>query len=158
MEERFPGECWGTAADARPTMGEIGLNHFAFTSEPADGAGMPIWQKSSELTSTAKMQALAVSASPRRCRNQLSIFAVTRQSTMSRTLMGWNLRVSPPPAPARTCASATCRSPGRPRRVRKVWQPCTTCCFRCSTASKGEYRAFISTLHKVLNNIRKHEI
>src|SRR5215467_1137871 len=93
MEERFsstvlrPGR---ESNERRPTMGEIGLNHFA---PYLMNRLMARWNvnMSEELReydmTTAKMRALAVlSVSSPVTINELSVFAVTEQSTMSRTL------------------------------------------------------------------------
>src|SRR3954469_19152581 len=93
MKERFSGTVLRHLdnPDAkRPTMGEIGLNQFApylmnrvisrWNANLADEL------KALDIT-TAKMRALAIlSITPSTTINELSVFAVTEQSTMSRTL------------------------------------------------------------------------
>ena len=93
MERRFSGEVLRTSVDsshARPTLGEIGINQFApylmnrITARW--NADMHDALKTLDMTTT-EMRALAIlSLSSSVTINELSVYAVTEQSTMSRTL------------------------------------------------------------------------
>ncbi len=168
MEERFSGTVLRRKRDEnakRPTMGEIGLNHFA---PYLMNRLMARWNAnlSDELReydmTTAKMRALAVlSVSSSVTINELSIFAVTEQSTMSRTLdsleqQGYIRRQ--PRAEDMRIRDVSITEEGR-AAFEKVWPTMYDLFLQMfDGVDEAEYRTFISTLHKVLHNIRKHEI
>ncbi len=169
MPERFTGVVLRRNADgeplAAPSIGEIGLNHFApylmnriisrWNANLADEL------REHDLT-TAKMRTLAVlSVSSLLTINELSVFAVIEQSTMSRTLdsleeQGY-VRRTPRPEDMRI-RDVSITEEGR-NAFGKFWP---TMYGSLLTMFDGideeEYRVFTGTLHKILVNIRKHEI
>lgn len=149
----------------RPTMGEIGLNNFApylmnrvisrWNANLADDL------KSLEMT-TAKMRALAIlSITPSVTINELSVFAVTEQSTMSRTLdsledQGY-IRRQPRPDDMRV-RDVTITEDGR-AAFEKIWPTMYDDFLKMFQGiDEEEYKTFVAVLHRVLQNIRKHEI
>jgi MarR family transcriptional regulator for hemolysin len=149
--------------DARPSLGQIGLQQFApylinsvslsWTTQLAAVV------KRHDLTTT-KLRALAILsiASPVTI-NELSLYALTEQSTMSRTLdaleeQGFILR----------------RARAEDLRVRDVhiteagravfaqaWPDMYDLLLKVFEGVDGEeYAAFTATLHKLIANIRKH--
>ena len=168
MAERFSGTLLRRKEDGyetRPTMGEIGLNHFApylmNRLMARWNANMSDELKTHDIT-TAKMRALAVlSVSSSVTINELSVFAVTEQSTMSRTLdsleeQGY-IRRQPRPEDMRI-RDVSITEEGRVA-FERIWPTMYDLFLQMfDGVEEAEYRAFISTLHKVLHNIRKHEI
>jgi len=168
MAERFSGTVLRRKQDGyetRPAMGEIGLNHFApylmnrITARW--NANMAEEVKEHDMT-TAKMRALAVLAvSTSVTINELSVFAVTEQSTMSRTLdaledQGY-IRRQPRPEDMRV-RDVSITEEGR-IAFEKIWPTMYDLFLQMFDGiEENEYRVFISTLHRVLHNIRKHEI
>jgi DNA-binding MarR family transcriptional regulator len=168
MTERFSGTVLRRRQDGyetRPAMGEIGLNNFA---PYLMNRLMARWNNNlaDELKdhdmSTAKMRALAVlSVSNSVTINELSVFAVTEQSTMSRTLdaleeQGYIRRQ--PRAEDMRIRDVSITEEGR-AAFEKIWPTMYDLFLQMfDGVEEAEYRAFISTLHKVLHNIRKHEI
>lgn len=168
MEERFSGTVLRRKEDGyetRPTMGEIGLNHFApylmnrlmarWNANLADEL------KAQDIT-TAKMRTLAVlSVVSSVTINELSVFAVTEQSTMSRTLdsmeeQGYIRRQ--PRAEDMRIRDVSITEEGR-AAFERLWPTMYDLFLQMfDEVDEAEYRAFLSTLHKVLHNIRKHEI
>jgi DNA-binding MarR family transcriptional regulator len=168
MAERFAGTVLRRREDGfetRPGMGEIGINHFApylmnrimarWNSNMAEEL------KQHDIT-TAKMRALAVlSVSTSVTINELSVFAVTEQSTMSRTLdsleeQGYIRRQ--PRAEDMRIRDVSITEEGR-AAFEKIWPTMYDLFLQMfDGVDEDEYRAFLSTLHKVLHNIRKHEI
>jgi DNA-binding MarR family transcriptional regulator len=154
----------GPAGEALPTLGEIGLDHFApylinrissrYTND------MQEVLKSVEMT-TAMMRALAVlSLSPTKTISELSALAITEQSTMSRTLDGLEAqglvqRMSPPHDLRFREVSITSKGRAVFARVWPLMYEKYTAMFAGIDAA--EYAAFVATLHKVLNNVRRHE-
>jgi len=149
----------------RPTIGEIGLNHFApylMNRVMARwNANMAEKLKGHHMT-TAKMRALAVlSVSTSLTINELSVFAVTEQSTMSRTLdsleeQGY-IRRQLRPEDMRI-RDVTITEEGR-AAFEKFWPTMYDAFLRMfDGVDEEEYRAFIATLHKILVNIRNHDI
>src|SRR5580692_6872021 len=168
MTDRFSGIL--LRSDARdqelaPSLGEIGLNNFA---SYLMNRIMARWNtnvaeelKDFDMTTT-QMRALAVlSVSSSVTINELSVFAVTEQSTMSRTLdsleqQGY-IRRQPRPEDMRI-RDVSITEEGR-AAFEKVWPTMYDLFMQMfDGVEETEYRAFISTLHKVLQNIRKHEI
>jgi DNA-binding MarR family transcriptional regulator len=168
MKERFSGTVLRPLdnPDAkRPTMGEIGLNQFApylmnrvisrWNANLADDL------KALDIT-TAKMRALAIlSITPSATINELSVFAVTEQSTMSRTLdsleeQGFIRRQ--PRADDMRIRDVTITEEGR-AAFEQLW-PTMYDGFQkmFHGIEEDEYKAFIGVLHRVLHNIRKHDI
>ena len=168
MEERFSGVVLrrkDDGYDARPTLGEIGLNHFApyLMNRLMSRWNANMADELKELDiSTTKMRALAVlSVSTSVTINELSIFAVTEQSTMSRTLdsleaQGY-IRRQPRPEDMRI-RDVSITEEGR-GAFEKLWPTMYDLLLQMfDGVEEAEYRAFIGTLHKVLHNIRRHEI
>ena len=168
MADRFSGSVLRT--DARdeallPSLGEIGLNNFA---PYLMNRIMARWNTNvaEELRdfdmTTAQMRALAVlSVSTSVTINELSVFAVTEQSTMSRTLdtleeLGF-IRRQPRPDDMRV-RDVSITAKGR-AAFDKVWPKMYRGLLRMfDGVEEDEYRIFLGTLHKVLRNIRKHDI
>jgi DNA-binding MarR family transcriptional regulator len=168
MEERFSGTVLRRKEEgyeSRPTMGEIGLNHFApylmnrlmarWNANLAD-------ELKEQDISTAKMRTLAVlSVASSVTINELSVYAVTEQSTMSRTLdsleeQGYIRRQ--PRAEDMRIRDVSITQEGR-AAFEKLWPTMYDLFLQMfDGVDEIEYRAFLSTLHKVLHNIRKHEI
>jgi DNA-binding MarR family transcriptional regulator len=168
MKERFSGLVLRNLDDPnakRPTMGEIGLNQFApylmnrvvarWNANLADEL------KSLDMT-TAKMRTLAILAiTPSVTINELSVFAVTEQSTMSRTLdsledQGYIRRQ--PRADDMRIRDVTITEEGR-AAFEKLWPTMYDSLQQMFHGiDEAEYRQFISVLHRVLHNIRKHDI
>ncbi|UVC07950.1 MarR family transcriptional regulator [Rhizobium sp. TH2] len=168
MIERFSGTVLrpldGPEAK-RPTMGEIGLNNFApylmnrvisrWNANLADDL------KSLDMT-TAKMRALAIlSITPSVTINELSVFAVTEQSTMSRTLdsledQGY-IRRQPRPEDMRI-RDVTITEDGR-AAFEKIWPTMYDDFLKMFQGiEEEEYKTFVAVLHRVLQNIRLHDI
>ena len=168
MKERFSGIVLRSVEGAgvrRPTMGEIGLNNFApylmnrvvsrWNANLADDL------KALDIT-TAKMRTLAIlSITPSVTINELSVFAVTEQSTMSRTLdsleeQGY-IRRQPRSEDMRV-RDVTITEEGR-AAFEKLWPTMYDSLLQMFHGIKEEeYKAFISVLHRVMHNIRKHDI
>ena len=168
MIERFSGTVLrpldGPEAK-RPTMGEIGLNNFApylmnrvisrWNANLADDL------KSLDMT-TAKMRALAILAiTPSVTINELSVFAVTEQSTMSRTLDSLEdqgfIRRQPRPDDMRV-RDVTITEDGR-AAFEKIWPTMYDDFLKMFQGiEEEEYKTFVAVLHRVLQNIRKHDI
>ncbi|MDB5525077.1 MAG: MarR family transcriptional regulator [Rhizobium sp.] len=168
MKERFSGTVLRNVEGAdtkRPTMGEIGLNHFApylmnrvmsrWNANLADEL------KALDIT-TAKMRTLAIlSITPSVTINELSVFAVTEQSTMSRTLdsleeQGY-IRRQPRSGDMRV-RDVTITEEGR-AAFEKLWPTMYDSLLQMFHGiEEAEYRAFISVLHRIMHNIRKHDI
>jgi len=168
MTERFSGNVLrpldGPEAK-RPTMGEIGLNNFApylmnrvtarWNANLADDL------KALDMT-TAKMRALAIlSITPSVTINELSVFAVTEQSTMSRTLdsleeQGYIRRQ--PRADDMRVRDVTITESGR-AAFEKIWPTMYDSLLKMfHSIEEEEYKAFIAVVHRILHNIRKHDI
>lgn len=168
MKERFSGTVLRDLEGPdgkRPTMGEIGLNQFApylmnrvvarWNANLADEL------KALDMT-TAKMRTLAILAvTPSVTINELSVFAVTEQSTMSRTLdsledQGY-IRRQPRPDDMRV-RDVTITEEGR-AAFEKLWPTMYDSLVQMFHGiDEQEYKAFIAVLHRILHNIRKHDI
>lgn len=168
MAERFMGTVLRHDQEdqaSRPTLGEIGLNHFA---PYLMNRVMARWNadiaeelKAHGMT-TAKMRALAVlSVSASLTINELSVFAVTEQSTMSRTLealeeQGYILRR--PRAGDMRIRDVSITEEGR-AAFDRFWPNMYDSLLKMFDGiTDEEYRAFTAVLHKILVNIRKHDI
>jgi len=168
MADRFSGSVLRSdASDEQliPSLGEIGLNNFA---PYLMNRIMARWNtniaeelKPFDMT-TAQMRALAVlSVSSSVTINELSVFAVTEQSTMSRTLdtleeQGF-IRRQPRPDDMRV-RDVSITAKGR-AAFDKVWPILYRGLLQMfDGVEEDEYRNFLGTLHKMLRNIRKHDI
>ncbi|MDO1582716.1 MarR family winged helix-turn-helix transcriptional regulator [Rhizobium oryzicola] len=169
MAERFSGIVLRRPKDGgepdRPTLGEIGLNHFApylmNRIIARWNANLAEELREYDLT-TAKMRTLAVlSVSDSLTINELSVFAVIEQSTMSRTLdsleeQGYIRRT--PRAEDMRIRDVTITEEGR-TAFATFWPTMYDSMLRMFDAiDEDEYRTFTGILHKILVNIRKHEI
>lgn len=168
MQKGVAGEP-AAAADAQdgriPALGEIGLNSFA---PYVMNRIMARWNanlaedlKARDMT-TSKMRALAVlNVSSSLTINELSVLAVTEQSTMSRTVdsleeQGLILR-TPRPDDMRV-RDVTITTEGR-AVFEGIWPIMYGDLTRMfSGIGEDEQQAFLATLHKILRNIRRHEI
>jgi DNA-binding MarR family transcriptional regulator len=168
MKERFSGHVLRHLdnPDARrPTMGEIGLNQFApylmnrvisrWNANLADEL------KALDIT-TAKMRALAIlSVTQSVTINELSVFAVIEQSTMSRTLdsleeQGYIRRQ--PRAEDMRVRDVTITEEGR-AAFERLWPTMYDSFLQMFHGiEEEEYKTFIGVLHRILHNIRKHDI
>lgn len=168
MSDRFSGGLLRNDAQGEelvPSLGEIGLNNFA---SYLMNCIMARWNtnvaeelKDFEMT-TVQMRALAVlSVSSSVTINELSVFAVTEQSTMSRTLdaleeQGYIRRQARPDDMRVRDVSITVK--GR-SAFEKIWPMLYRMLLQMfDGVEEDEYRNFVGTLHKVLRNIRKHDI
>ena len=167
-ESRVPFEVslWPVnGAAARPSLGQIGLQQFApylinsvsqsWTTRLASAL------KAHELTTT-KMRALAIlSITSPVTINELSLYSLTEQSTMSRTLdaleeQGFILRRARPEDLRVRDVDIT--ESGR-TAFAKIWPEMYDLLLKAfEGVDAEEYGAFTATLHKVIANIRKHGI
>jgi MarR family transcriptional regulator, transcriptional regulator for hemolysin len=168
MAERFSGRVLRPAAgesDVTPTMGEIGLNQFApyLMNRIAArwNANMADELKVHDMT-TLKMRTLAIlSISSAVTINELAVYAVTEQSTMSRTLdaleeQGFIRRQTR--ADDMRVREVSITEEGR-TAFEKVWPTMYKLFVQMFDGIDEEaYRSFTSTLQTILANIRKHEI
>lgn len=168
MENGFSGEgpgSSGTDDERMPSLGEVGLNHFA---PYVMNRVMARWNAnlSDELRghdiTTAKMRALAVlSVSVSLSINELSVLGVTEQSTMSRTLDSLEeqglISRTPRPDDLRIRDVAITEE-GRAvfNEVWPVMYDGLRQMFR--DIDDEECRAFLNTLHKILRNVRKNDL
>lgn len=168
MDNGFSVEFLGNSDDQTkriPSLGEIGLNNFApyimNRIMARWNANLAEDMKARDVT-TVKMRALAVlNVSSSLTINELSVFAVTEQSTMSRTLdsleeQGLVRRV--PRADDMRVRDVTITDEGR-AVFEDVWPIMyNDMCRMFKDIDDEEYRAFVTTLHKILRNIRRHDI
>lgn len=168
MEDGFPGEVLenpGKQEGRIPSLSDIGLDNFA---PYVMNRIMARWNAnlSDDLKlrdmSTVKMRALAVlNVSESLTINELSIYGVTEQSTMSRTVdaleeQGLIRRVARPDDMRIRDVSIT--DAGR-AIFEDVWPIMYEDLRRMfKDIEDDEYKAFLTTLHKVLRNIRRHDI
>jgi DNA-binding MarR family transcriptional regulator len=117
--------------------------------------------KAHDMTTT-KMRALAIlSISSPVTINELSFYALTEQSTMSRTLdaleeQGMIVR-RPRPEDLRV-RDVDITQAGRDAFA-KVWPAMYELLLKMlDGVDQEEYKSFIATLHKIILNIRKHDI
>lgn len=150
---------------AQETLGEIGLWHFApYLMNRIMGrynADMQTALREYDLT-TAKLRTLAVlSVVPGLTINELSIYSVIEQSTMSRTLEGLEkaglVRRQERESDARV-REVYLTEEGR-AEFDRYW-PVMYDGYKRMLAgiSDSERTAFVGTLQKILRNIRRHEI
>lgn len=148
-----------------PSLGEMGLNHFA---PYVMNRIMARWNAnlSDELRArdmtTAKMRALAVlSVSASLTINELSVLGVMEQSTMSRTvdaLEDQGLISRTPRADDLRVRDVAITEEGR-NVFNEIWPLMYADLgqmFR--DIGEDEHRAFLATLHKILRNVRKNDI
>lgn len=168
MDERFSGTVLREnheEYDHMPTLGEIGLNNFApylMNRVMARwNANMAEELKRVDIT-TAKMRALAVlSITPSATINELSVFAVIEQSTMSRTLdsleeQGY-IRRQPRLEDMRV-RDVSITEEGR-AAFDQMWPVMYDSLLQMFNGiDEDEYRTFLATLQKILRNIRKNDI
>jgi len=165
MEQRFSGEIMqGPVAEnaRRPTLGEIGINQFApylmNRIMARWNAGMAKALEAHDM-SIPMMRALAIlSISSPVTINELSAYAVTEQSTMSRTLdvlekQGLVRRERRREDKRIRDVSVT--EDGR-AAFERVW-PMMHTRFQAlfDGVEEDEYRAFIATLRRMLRNVAK---
>lgn len=168
MNERFSGNIIRERENKdspRPTLGEIGINQFApyLLNRIAAryNANMAEAMKAIDITTT-EMRVLAIlSLSPSVTINELAVYTVTQQSTMSRTLdeleeKGLIRRIARPDD--RRIRDISIMQKGR-HVFDTIW-PTLYEQFQhlFDGVEEEEYRAFVNTLHLILRNIRKHEI
>lgn len=168
MENASSGETAGNSEPGEsrvPGLGEIGLNNFA---PYVMNRIMARWNanlaedlKAREI-STIKMRALAVlHVSGSLTINELSVLAVTEQSTMSRTIDALDeqgLIQRTPRADDMRIRDVTITQQGR-AVFEDVWPIMYRDLGRMFHGiGEDEQLAFIATLHKILRNIRRHEI
>jgi MarR family transcriptional regulator for hemolysin len=167
MTDRFSGRVLRAlnGEEPRPALGEIGLTQFA---PYLMNRIMSRWNahlsdtlKDADMTTT-KMRALAVlSLATSLTINELSVYAVTEQSTMSRTLdsleeQGYIRRQ--PRAEDMRVRDVAITEEGR-AAFETVWPAMYELLQRLfDGVEEEEYATFVATLHKVLRNIHKHEI
>ena len=146
-------------------MGEIGLRQFApYLINSVSQSWMTHLAnalKSYDMTTT-KMRALAIlSISSPVTINGLSLYALTEQSTMSRTLdsleeQGFIIRRARPEDLRVRDVEIT--PPGR-EAFGRVWPTMYDVLSKMfDGVDNAEYKAFTATLHKMIQNIRKHGI
>jgi DNA-binding MarR family transcriptional regulator len=155
----------GSASGSRPSLGQIGLQHFApylinsislsWTTHLADAL------KTHDMTTT-KMRALAIlSISSPVTINELSFYALTEQSTMSRTLDALEdqgLIIRKPRAEDLRVRDVDITQAGRDAFA-KVWPGMYELLLKMlDGVDTEEYKAFIATLHKIIRNISKHDL
>ncbi|MCX8997135.1 MarR family transcriptional regulator [Rhizobiaceae bacterium BDR2-2] len=168
MAERFSGAVLrpdDENAEVKRSLGEIGLNNFApylmNRLMARYNANLAEELKHMDMT-TAKVRTLAVlSVTPSATINELSVFAVTEQSTMSRTLdsleeQGYIRRQ--PRAEDMRVRDVTITEEGR-AAFAKVWPIMYDFLLQMFEGiGEDEHRAFVGTLQKILRNVRKNEI
>ena len=169
LSKAFPFEdhLWlrGASAGGRPSLGQIGLQQFApylinsvslsWTTHLAADL------KAQDMTTT-KMRALAVlTISSPMTINELSQYALTEQSTMSRTLdtleqQGFVVRK--PRAEDLRVREVDITQAGRDAFA-KVWPTMYDLLLKIfDGVDPEEYKAFTTTMHKIMTNIRRHGI
>jgi DNA-binding MarR family transcriptional regulator len=166
MAERFLGAVLRRPRDEqknRPSLGEIGLNHFApymMNRIMARWNGHMADELKAHGMTTIRMRALAVlSVSGSLTINELSDFAVTEQSTMSRTLdaleeQGYIRRQ--PRAEDMRIRDVAITEDGR-ETFEKCWPTMYEAFLKMFDGiDEKEYRTFLATLHKVLANVHEH--
>ena len=153
------------ATGPRPSLGQIGLQQFApyliNSVSLSWSTHLAVALKAHDLTTT-KMRALAIlSISSPVTINELSLYALTEQSTMSRTLdaleeQGFVVR-KPRPEDLRV-RDVDITQAGRDAFAR-VWPTMYDLLLKMfEGVDNEEYKAFTATLQKMVLNIRKHGI
>jgi len=163
----FEDPLWvrGAGAGSRPSLGQIGLQQFApylINSVSLSWvAHLSAELKAHDMTTT-KMRALAVlSISSPLTINELSLYALTEQSTMSRTLDALEeqgLIVRKPRAEDLRVRDVDITQAGRDA-FGKVWPTMYDLLLKMlDGVDAKEYKAFTATLHKMIANIHKYGI
>jgi DNA-binding MarR family transcriptional regulator len=174
MTEHLPGRAspfedqpWvrGNGSGPRPSLGQIGLQQFApylINSVSLSWTTHLAAELKTRDMTTTKMRALAVlSISSPLTINELSLFALTEQSTMSRTLdaleeHGLILRKARPEDLRVRDVDITQAGRDAFSRVWPTMYDLLLLMFE--GIDNEEYKTFTATLHKVMGNIRKHGI
>ncbi|MGE0007144.1 MAG: MarR family winged helix-turn-helix transcriptional regulator [Parvibaculaceae bacterium] len=148
--------------DAIPSIGEIGLNHFApyliNRISARWNADMLETLRSFDLT-TAKMRTLAVLAiTPGMTANDLALHTITEQSTMSRTLDAMEEQGLVESRPRKE--DLRVREVYPTEKGRELFAAFWPAMYRrysdvFSSVSEAEYESFISVLHKMLQNMNQ---
>ena len=148
--------------DAIPSIGEIGLNHFApyllNRVSARWNADMLEVLKSFDLT-TAKMRTLAVLAiTPGMTANDLALHTITEQSTMSRTLDAMEEQGLIKSRPRKE--DLRVREVYLTEEGRQLFAEFWPAMYRrysdvFNGVSEAEYESFISVLHKMLQNMNQ---
>jgi DNA-binding MarR family transcriptional regulator len=163
----FEDSLWarGTGTGSRPSLGQIGLQQFAPYLINSVSLSW-VTHLSAELKTrdmtTTKMRALAVlSISSPLTINELSLYALTEQSTMSRTLDALEeqgLIVRKPRAADLRVRDVDITQPGRDA-FGKVWPTMYDLLLKMLDGiDVKEYKAFTATLQKMIANIHKYGI
>jgi MarR family transcriptional regulator for hemolysin len=153
------------AADAVPSFAEIGLEHFAPYLLNRISAR---WNSDLQLRlkehslSTIQMRTLAVlSIMSGATVNELAVYTVTEQSTMSRALeaMVREGLVSRQPRPGDARVREVHLTKAGRETFRRFWPEMHEAFMRMFAGlSESEYETLIRLLTRVLRNIRRHEI
>lgn len=168
MNERFSGTMMRVRTDddaARPTLGEIGINQFApyLLNRIAAryNADMAEALKLLDISTTAMRVLAILSLSSSVTINELAVYTVTQQSTMSRTLdeleeQGLIQRTARPDD--RRVRDISISQKGRDA-FDQMW-PILFAQFQqlFDGIPEQEYRAFVGTLHRILQNIGRQDI
>lgn len=163
----FDDPLWvrGAGAGSRPSLGQIGLQQFAPYLINSVSLSW-ITHLSAELKAhdmtTAKMRALAMlSISSPLTINELSLYALTEQSTMSRTLDALeeqSLIVRKARPEDLRVRDVDITQAGRDAFA-KVWPTMYDLLLKMlDGVDAKEYKAFTATLHKMIANIHKYGI
>ncbi len=166
-DDAFDDPLWlrASAAGLRPSLGEIGLQQFApyliNSVSLSWNTHLANALKAHDMTTT-KMRALAIlSISSPVTINELSLYALTEQSTMSRTLDSLEdkgLILRRPRAEDLRVRDVDITQPGR-EAFAKVWPTMYEALLKIFDGiDSQEYKAISTTLHKMIQNIRKHGI
>ena len=168
-DETTPPTFEGAVGGRVPSMGEIGLQNFdpylINRISARWNADMGEALKAHDLT-TVRMRVLAVlSVAPGLTINELSVYAVTEQSTLSRNLDAMEEAGEDGGLIERRMRDGDARvreihitEEGR-AVFAKVWPGMHALHARMfDGVPEAEHRAFTATLHAVLRNIRRHDI
>jgi DNA-binding MarR family transcriptional regulator len=157
---------WPVSANGdRPSLGEIGLNQFGpyLINRIATRWNSNIAEdlKAFDMSTTNMRVLCVLSVMPTLTINELAVYGVTEQSTMSRTLdtmedQGWvkrqprsdDMRIRDVSITDEGRAALALIWPGLYDRFEQLFDGITD----------DEYRHFVATLHRMLHNIRKHEL
>ena len=163
----FEDHFWlrGASPGLRPTLGQIGLQQFApylINSISLSWVSHLAWALKAHDMTITQMRALAVlSISSPVTINELSQFALTEQSTMSRTLDALEEQAfvvrKPRPEDLRV-RDVEITQAGRDVFAR-VWPTMYDLLVKMFEGiDSEEYKAFTATMHKMMSNVRKHGI
>jgi MarR family transcriptional regulator for hemolysin len=165
--EGFDDPLWmrASASGSRPSLGEIGLQQFAPYLVNSVSLSWNTYLanelKAHDMTTT-KMRALAVlSISSPVTINELSLYALTEQSTMSRTLdaLEENGLIQRRPRPEDLRVRDVEITPRGREAFGRFWPTMYDGLLKIfEGVDNEEYKAFTGTLHKIIQNMRKHGI